>query len=175
MIDSLTEMKEVDQTNVWKICQYLLRIVYFHYEASEKEKIYNVSGCLVQFTLRLFTHCVHVSIYGLTVLSVPLSWKMTSSWSIRRPSVMCLFYSYNECDDDLSKKQLCEVIAKVRLSHLLTSQTDPFSSILSSSYLSEWYEEAARQLDIASPRLPSSILSIPSDDRNVHLIILFDL
>lgn len=72
MIDSLTEMKEVDQTNVWKICQYLLRIVYFHYEASEKEKIYNVSGCLVRFTLRLFTHCVHVSIYGLTVLSVPL-------------------------------------------------------------------------------------------------------
>ena len=43
MIDSLTDMKEVDQTNVWKICQYLLRIVYFHYEASEKEKIYNVS------------------------------------------------------------------------------------------------------------------------------------
>lgn len=42
MIDSLTDMKEVDQTNVWKICQYLLRIVYFHYEASEKEKIYNV-------------------------------------------------------------------------------------------------------------------------------------
>ena len=41
MIDS-TDMKEVDQTNVWKICQYLLRIVYFHYEASEKEKIYNV-------------------------------------------------------------------------------------------------------------------------------------
>lgn len=42
MIDSLADLKEVDQTNVWKICQYLLRIVYFHYEASEKEKIFNV-------------------------------------------------------------------------------------------------------------------------------------
>lgn len=43
MIEELCELKEVDQTNVWKICQYLLRIVYFHYEAEEKEKIYNVS------------------------------------------------------------------------------------------------------------------------------------
>lgn len=42
MIDSLADLKEVDQTNVWKICQYLLRIVYFHYETSEKEKIFNV-------------------------------------------------------------------------------------------------------------------------------------
>ena len=24
MIDSLADLKEVDQTNVWKICQYLL-------------------------------------------------------------------------------------------------------------------------------------------------------
>ena len=63
------------------------------------------------------------------------------------------------------------MIAKVRLSHLLPSQPEPFSSILSSSYLSDWYEEAAKQLDIASPRLPSSILSIPQDDRNVCSVI----
>ena len=44
MIEDLLELKEVDQTNVWKICQYLLRIVYFHYEAGEKEKIYNVKA-----------------------------------------------------------------------------------------------------------------------------------
>ena len=74
---------------------------------------------------------------------------------------------FNECDDLLAKKQLCEVIAKVRLAHLLPSQPEPFSSILSSSYLSDWYEEAAKQLDIASPRLPSSILSIPSDTTGV--------
>lgn len=44
MIEELRELKEVDQTNVWKICQYLLRIVNFHYEAEEKEKIYNVNA-----------------------------------------------------------------------------------------------------------------------------------
>ena len=80
------------------------------------------------------------------------------------------FPSFNECDDLLAKKQLCEVIAKVRLSHLLPSQPESFSSILSSSYLSDWYEEAAKQLDIASPRLPSSILSIPPEDHGVCII-----
>ena len=45
MIETLVDMKEVDQTNVWKICQYLLRIVYFHYEMEEREKIYHVGAC----------------------------------------------------------------------------------------------------------------------------------
>ena len=42
MIDRLVDMKEVDGSNVWKICQYLLRIVQFHYEPEEREKIYEV-------------------------------------------------------------------------------------------------------------------------------------
>lgn len=43
MIHCIVDMKEVDNTNVWKICQYLLRIVHFHYEESERIKIYDVS------------------------------------------------------------------------------------------------------------------------------------
>lgn len=42
LIDRLVDMKEVDGSNVWKICQYLLRIVQFHYEPEEREKIYEV-------------------------------------------------------------------------------------------------------------------------------------
>ena len=42
MIHSIIDMKDVDNTNVWKICQYLLRIVHFHYEKSERVKIYEV-------------------------------------------------------------------------------------------------------------------------------------
>lgn len=42
MIHCIVDMKEVDNTNVWKICQYLLRIVHFHYEESERMKIYEV-------------------------------------------------------------------------------------------------------------------------------------
>lgn len=73
MIDSLADLKEVDQTNVWKICQYLLRIVYFHYEASEKEKIFNVCSFFLPITCRQYTNCSHVSTCGWTVSCVPSS------------------------------------------------------------------------------------------------------
>lgn len=33
-------------------------------------------------------------------------------------STSLLTYRFKECDDELAKKQLCEVIAKLRLSHL---------------------------------------------------------
>ena len=42
MITALIDMKEVDNTNVWKICQYLLRIVKFNYEKEQRDKIYEV-------------------------------------------------------------------------------------------------------------------------------------
>ena len=46
-IERLVDMKEVDGSNVWKICQYLLRIVHFTYEPEERRKIFEVSGlCL---------------------------------------------------------------------------------------------------------------------------------
>lgn len=42
MIQELVGMKEVDVTNVWKICQYLLRIVHFYYKKDQKDRIYEV-------------------------------------------------------------------------------------------------------------------------------------
>ena len=54
MIHCMVDMKEVDNTNVWKICQYLLRIVHFHYEESERIKIYDVS--LGKLTVRNRLH-----------------------------------------------------------------------------------------------------------------------
>lgn len=54
MIHCIVDMKEVDNTNVWKICQYLLRIVHFHYEESERIKIYDVS--LGKLTVRNRLH-----------------------------------------------------------------------------------------------------------------------
>lgn len=33
--------------------------------------------------------------------------------------------SYNECSDELCKKQMCEVIARNRLSHLFPSESNP--------------------------------------------------
>lgn len=42
MVQELVGMKEVDLTNVWKICQYLLRIVHFHYEKEQRDRIYEV-------------------------------------------------------------------------------------------------------------------------------------
>lgn len=42
MITALIDMKEVDNTNVWKICQYLLRIVKFNYKKEQRDKIYEV-------------------------------------------------------------------------------------------------------------------------------------
>lgn len=53
MIHCIVDMKEVDNTNVWKICQYLLRIVHFHYEESERMKIYEVQYCVSVFNTRL--------------------------------------------------------------------------------------------------------------------------
>ena len=42
MVQELVGMKEVDLTNVWKICQDLLRIVHFHYEKGQRDRIYEV-------------------------------------------------------------------------------------------------------------------------------------
>ena len=53
-IERLVDMKEVDGSNVWKICQYLLRIVHFTYEPEERRKIFEVSGlCLFCLADRL--------------------------------------------------------------------------------------------------------------------------
>ena len=58
MIHCIVDMKEVDNTNVWKICQYLLRIVHFHYEESERIKIYDVS--LGKLTVRNRLHMAYL-------------------------------------------------------------------------------------------------------------------
>lgn len=53
-IERLIDMKEVDRTNVWKICQYLLRIVHFHYEPEERRKIFEVCRlCLFRLADRV--------------------------------------------------------------------------------------------------------------------------
>lgn len=71
MVQELVGMKEVDLTNVWKICQYLLRIVHFHYEKEQRDRIYEVrtSG---RFPPRLPTDCSPASTCGSTGCSVPL-------------------------------------------------------------------------------------------------------
>lgn len=55
MIHCIVDMKEVDNTNVWKIGQYLLRIVHFHYEESERMKIYEVMCYMRDSSIRLPT------------------------------------------------------------------------------------------------------------------------
>lgn len=32
-----------------------------------------------------------------------------------------IILSYNECDDTIARKQICEIVAKHRLSHLVTT------------------------------------------------------
>ena len=41
--------------------------------------------------------------------------------------------SYNECSDELCKKQMCEVIARNRLSHLVPSESNPIVPALFSA------------------------------------------
>ena len=79
----------------------------------------------------------------------------------------------------MMKKQICEVIAKSHLSHLIPladgsivrqitlNFTSQYAQILSSSNMADWYEEAARLLNITSPVNPVQYLSIPPDNKGV--------
>lgn len=95
----------------------------------------------------------------------------------------CIILSYNNCDDTIAKKQICEIIAKHRLSHLITTNTVnevfflwfincQFSDILTSSSLSDWFVAAAKALDIAAPRLPETVITIPADNKVVFVLFL---
>lgn len=72
----------------------------------------------------------------------------------------------------MAKKQLSELLARQRLSHLIKDPApdivplSPFfppqyTSILYSTFFSDWFTAAAKEMDIATPRLPSTILSLP--------------
>ena len=95
-------------------------------------------------------------------------------------------FSFMECPDKLAKKQMCEILAKHRLSHLIPLNVDneviylyfryytQYVQLLSSSNLSDWYTSAAKALDISLPRTPDNIITIPSDKDN-HVRIRINL
>ena len=88
-----------------------------------------------------------------------------------------IIHRYKECTDVLAKKQMCVILAKHRLSYLIPFELQnevfyskilfyqQYEAILTSSNLSDWFGAAAKALDIASPRLPENVISIPADSK----------
>ena len=96
--------------------------------------------------------------------------------------------SYNECSDELCKKQMCEVIARNRLSHLVPSESNPIVPALFSADAygddlplrdkidavvtqvyggsgADFLPAAAKELDLTTPKTPDSVLSLPPDTK----------
>lgn len=75
---------------------------------------------------------------------------------------------FADCSDRLVKKQLCYLAARQRI--VIPDQGDEeFNRIASNSYLTEFYNRLAKELDVLEPKKPEQVYKSLSDDSKANV------
>ncbi|EGR33984.1 hypothetical protein IMG5_028540, partial [Ichthyophthirius multifiliis] len=147
-VDKLEQLQTyVNKENFERISLYLQQCSQYCADFEEMEKTLNVNYT-ISISLKLYINALRIAI------------RLDNQDKIEK--------IFKECQDDLTRKQLCFMVARQRI--ILPNLDEQLTQIASNSFLTDFYMRLAKELDVLDPKTPDQIYKSHLEDQKQNQI-----